>query len=120
MQRCHKHIHTYGRTARNAFPSSMFFSWERRRRALVSQLLALLTGPQGAIKDLGQPWAAPQIQEESVATEMKTLQGQPLADQQDDSLGPENKSETSPEFPRGSGIPDCNSKLSLLIYSWVV
>ncbi|KAL7395245.1 hypothetical protein ABVT39_012993, partial [Epinephelus coioides] len=62
-----------------------------QQRAAVSRLLALLTGPRGAIKDSGQPWAASPIQQQSVTVEMKTPPGQLLAEREVKPVGLKNK-----------------------------
>lgn len=72
-----------------------YFFHRQQRQTAVSRLLALLTGPRGAIKDLGQPWAASSIQKHSVNAEMKMPSGQLLVDQGVKTVGWENKNETS-------------------------
>lgn len=94
--RCHKHIHTYGRIARNnAF--SMRSSGGR------PYLCYWFTGPRGPIEDLCQLWALSPDPERSVTPETGTLSGQ--------LLGRENTNDSS----RGSKLPALPNFISLFM-----
>ncbi|KAK5864359.1 hypothetical protein PBY51_015608 [Eleginops maclovinus] len=82
IQQCHKHIHTYGRLARNGGLSPMLFSWTA---AASVSIIGSAYGASGCHQRFRSAVGS------SVTTEMNALPGQPLTDREVETLGLENK-----------------------------